>query len=672
MFFVMLRSTTFWMARTLQIRFVRLTVLVLMALFLQGEQARLLAQGPLFAEEQLAIQTAVTAAEPSIVRIETVGGVDLVGDVLTGTGPTTGVVVRADGYIITSRFNFLSNPSSVMVTLPDDRKFAAEIVANDLSRMLTLLKIQADGLVPLVPVPKSEFQVGQWALALGRTFDPKFPNVSVGILSALDRVWGRAVQTDAKTSPVNYGGPLIDLTGRCLGIIVPLSPQEQGETAGVEWYDSGIGFAVPLEDLQRILPRLIAGETLQPGLMGIGFDDQGPVSGEAEVIRVRPKSPAADAGIEVEDMIVAVNGKPVVKLNDLKHVLGSMYAQDVVTLSLKRGDETLEKSITLTATLNAYQFPYLGVLADKSVQDETRNGVLLRSIFPESPAAISGLKSGDIIQKVGDTSVVTPTELAVQIRRIEPENEVSLTLLRDGNSITVNPKLIPFPNEPVKSLDRQQIPSFTRTPEAKTGRFNEQLPEDGLSFWVYAPENYRPDRPWGVLVWLHPAGDTLEADTLQAWSEVCRERGYLLVGPRAGDVSGWSPDQEAQVREAISWVEERYQIDPARVVVMGKEDSSVFASKLAFKYRDLFRGLIMFESPLRQAPPDNDPDFPLQLLFVSSSKAARHKNIVATVEALQKLHFPTWLIERSQQDEVPFPADVVSSLATWLDSLDRI
>ena len=77
---------------------------------------------------------------------------------------------------------------------------------------------------------------------------PSQPNVSVGIVSALDRIWGKAIQTDAKISPNNYGGPLVDIAGRVLGVLVPMSPDGSGEVAGVEWYDSGIGFAVPLED----------------------------------------------------------------------------------------------------------------------------------------------------------------------------------------------------------------------------------------------------------------------------------------------------------------------------------------------------------------------------------------------------------------------------------------
>ena len=70
-------------------------------------------------------------------------------------------------------------------------------------------------------------------------------------------------------SPTNYGGPLIDLDGRVQGVLVPASPRAEGETAGFEWYDSGIGFAIPLEDINAVLPRLKQGKDLKKGLLGV-------------------------------------------------------------------------------------------------------------------------------------------------------------------------------------------------------------------------------------------------------------------------------------------------------------------------------------------------------------------------------------------------------------------
>ncbi len=206
--------------------------------------------------EEQAFRAAVQRVAPSVVQIETLGGLERVGEVLIGSGPTTGLIVDEGGYVLSSAFNFIQKPTSILVTLPSGKRATAEIVARDNSRMLVLLKVTTDEKLPVPEfVPREELQVGQWTLAVGRTFSTNQPNVSTGVLSAVNRIWGRAIQTDARISPTNYGGPLIDIRGRVLGVLAPLSPQQQGEVAGAEWYDSGIGFAVPVTDLIWINSR---------------------------------------------------------------------------------------------------------------------------------------------------------------------------------------------------------------------------------------------------------------------------------------------------------------------------------------------------------------------------------------------------------------------------------
>ncbi len=145
--------------------------------------------------EEAATMAAVSQIAPSVVKIETIGGLERVGRVLVSTAPTTGLIVDPDGFIISSAFNFVQQPASILVTLSDGTKAAAEIVARDNSRMLVLLKIdlKPDQKLPVPPaVPRAEMRVGQWTIAVGRSMDSETPNISVGILSARDRIWGRA------------------------------------------------------------------------------------------------------------------------------------------------------------------------------------------------------------------------------------------------------------------------------------------------------------------------------------------------------------------------------------------------------------------------------------------------------------------------------------------------
>src|SRR5262249_32015128 len=150
--------------------------------------------------EEAAIKAAVNRVAPSVVRIETLGGLETIGNLLVGTGPTTGLIVSSDGYIISSAFNFVQQPAEMLVNLADGTRLPAQVLAHDRSRMLVLLKVSTEGLDPKrqLPVPEvapmAEMKVGEWAIAVGRTFDGNQPNMSVGIISAINRVWGRAIQ----------------------------------------------------------------------------------------------------------------------------------------------------------------------------------------------------------------------------------------------------------------------------------------------------------------------------------------------------------------------------------------------------------------------------------------------------------------------------------------------
>ena len=123
-------------------------------------------------------------------------------------------MISADGYIISSAFNFVRQPASILVSFVSGKQLPAELIATDHSRMLVLLKVNgvADLPVPAM-APLAEIRPGQWAVAVGRTFRADKTNVTVGIVSALGRMFGKAIQTDADVSLANYGGPLVTAGG---------------------------------------------------------------------------------------------------------------------------------------------------------------------------------------------------------------------------------------------------------------------------------------------------------------------------------------------------------------------------------------------------------------------------------------------------------------------------
>ncbi|MEM6470368.1 MAG: trypsin-like peptidase domain-containing protein [Planctomycetota bacterium] len=211
-----------------------------------------------------AFHNAARSVVPSIVTIETYGGVStgarrgrISGVSKPGVGPTTGLIISEQGHILTSSFNFRDKPPVITVILRSGEKHVASMLGRDEKRRICLLKI--DGQSDL-PVPRkidvSELRIGQWAVAVGVGYGDFEPAVSAGIVSALDRLKVGAVQTDANISPANYGGPLLSIDGRVIGICVPLHPTGKSETSGSEWYDSGIGFAVPIKNWSECIKKL--------------------------------------------------------------------------------------------------------------------------------------------------------------------------------------------------------------------------------------------------------------------------------------------------------------------------------------------------------------------------------------------------------------------------------
>lgn len=300
---------------------------------------------------------AADKVEPSLVTIESWGGVGAregkIGGIRKqGEGNTTGIAISADGYIITSTFNFITRPPIIMVVTRDNKRHAAKLQGRDDLRKICLLKITDLGpdetlVVPEI-APLEKIKVGHWALSMGVGYGDRSPAISMGIISAKNRIGGRAIQTDANISPANYGGPLIDIDGRVMGICVPMNPQSQAIGAGVEWYDSGIGFAIPLDGADELLERLKDSDVkIEPAFLGVKADAN-PDGEGMWIAEVVPNSAAANAGLEREDVLMSVAGKPVADLMGLKQVLIAFEAGQKTTLEyLVQGKgDIVKKDIT--------------------------------------------------------------------------------------------------------------------------------------------------------------------------------------------------------------------------------------------------------------------------------------------------------------------------------------
>ena len=304
---------------------------------------------------QRAFRIAAGRIEPAVVTIETIGGALPPSEQAGGRppgrggfqladGPTTGLVYRADGLILTSSFNFVRDPSVITVTLADGRQFVAEMLARDEIHKLTMLRIDATDLPTPRWCPRDDVRVGIWAIALGRGFGAERSAVTVGILSALERFDGLVVQTDAKLSPGNYGGPLIDIEGRVIGICLPMAAS-RGEMAGVAFYDSGVGFAIPGWRIERVAERLARGEWVRRGWIGVRIEPA--ASGGVGITSVPEGSPAHAAGLEAGDVIVGIDDVDVADPTDLQRIMVTRTDGETIAVRIRRQEETLTRNVTL-------------------------------------------------------------------------------------------------------------------------------------------------------------------------------------------------------------------------------------------------------------------------------------------------------------------------------------
>jgi poly(3-hydroxybutyrate) depolymerase len=207
----------------------------------------------------------------------------------------------------------------------------------------------------------------------------------------------------------------------------------------------------------------------------------------------------------------------------------------------------------------------------------------------------------------------------------------------------------------------------------KTGRWVDSLGgDDRRSYWAYVPPSIKPDHPWALVVWLHPAGDTKEAEVLRAWQSHCDRRGIILVGPKNSQPSGWTPADVDFITDLVEDIRERYAVDPLRIVAHGMGDGSRMAAAVAFREREVFRGVSLVGAALGSPPPEAHPEHPLQFHLICGEDDAALEAVEETVKALRTLKFPVLFIPVPDLGQEYPPAEIIDALARWVDALDRI
>jgi Do/DeqQ family serine protease len=270
-----------------------------------------------------------------------------------GTG--SGIILDEDGHILTNN-HVATAGDELRVRLSDGRAYEGAVVGADAQSDLAVVRIQASGLHPLAFGDSDAMQVGDWVLAVGAPFGLD-QTVTHGIVSAKGRsdidighgiVFQDFIQTDASINPGNSGGPLLNLRGEVIGINTAIATASEG-------YNAGVAFTIPSNMALKIAQQLKRGGEVARGWLGITMADL--TNEDRELFKVEAGAgvlvdnviegdPAEQGGVRVEDVIVAVNGRAVANLGQLRGLIADIAPGETATLRVVRAAEPLELKIT--------------------------------------------------------------------------------------------------------------------------------------------------------------------------------------------------------------------------------------------------------------------------------------------------------------------------------------
>lgn len=370
-------------------------------------------------------------------------------------GGGSGFIIREDGLILTNH-HVIEEADEIIVRLADRREFVAELVGSDEETDIALLRIDADDLPTLEFGDSSALKPGEWVIAIGSPFQFE-QSVTAGIVSAKGRTQAQQqyvpfIQSDVAINPGNSGGPLINTAGKVVGVNSWILSSSGGNI--------GLSFSIPIETAASTVEQLLDFGKVSRGYLGVGI--QGVDRERADALgldrpvgalvnRVEEGSAAEKAGIEVGDVILAVNGIEIEEFSDLPPIVGSIRPGEEARLRISRWGE--EKTLTVTlderaedATASTDQGPSdrapsnaLGLSVEPLTEAQLEQaeglegGVLVTDI--ESDAAYrAGIRRGDVIRMINRQPVESIADFNRIVGELEPGRSVALLVWRDGVS----------------------------------------------------------------------------------------------------------------------------------------------------------------------------------------------------------------------------------------------
>jgi serine protease Do len=353
-------------------------------------------------------------------------------------GLGSGVIIDKEGYILTNE-HVIAGASEIKVKLPDGREFDAEVKGMDKRSDLAVIKINASDLYTAKLGDSDGLKIGKWVIAVGNPFgfaieNPE-PTITVGVISALhrylpalgrrERSYDDLIQTDAAINPGNSGGPLVNLEGEVIGVNTAIITTSGGY--------QGVGFAIPINKAKRVLGKLVKGEKILYGWLGVNIQDLNEDlrnyfrTKENEgviVVKVYKDSPADKGGLKEGDLILSFNNQIVKKTKDLIGMVSSFEVGAIVPIKIIRESKEIVLDVKIgkspedlekleeqefqaedKTTMRGLKVADLSAAYKQQFRTREDEGVVVVYIEEGSPADKSGLMVGDVITKLSGKTV---------------------------------------------------------------------------------------------------------------------------------------------------------------------------------------------------------------------------------------------------------------------------
>lgn len=367
----------------------------------------------------------------------------------------SGFVISSDGYILTNH-HVIDGADKIQVQFSDRREYAAALVGSDRASDLALLKIEASGLPSLVFAEPDSTEVGAWVLAIGSPFGLDY-SVAAGIVSAIGRSlpteqgenYVPFIQTDVAINRGNSGGPLFNLDGEVVGI----NSQIFSPTGG----SVGLSFSIPVSVATNVVSQLRENGQVERGFLGVGIGDvnkdlaqalgmPGPMG--AAIRSVSPNSAADKGGILAGDVVVSIDGQPIVYASDLPHKVGLIEPGSKIEVDVYR-DGRLK---TLEIVVGVLQGESIAEIEQQSTTDRlglivveptskelsargASGGVVISEVAVSSPADAAGLRDGDVIVQLGYSRITDLQAYTAVVDGLPVNTPVAIRFFRDGQAI---------------------------------------------------------------------------------------------------------------------------------------------------------------------------------------------------------------------------------------------